>query len=48
MVKKETKYLGTGRRCEKCLLPIEQNMKRTSNGHAKCFPDLPVLREEGW
>lgn len=36
----------TGRRCSKCYKPVEQNMKRTRDGHALCYPDQPVLRED--
>lgn len=35
---------STGRRCDKCNKPVEQNMKRTRDGHAPCFPDQPVIR----
>lgn len=35
----------TGRRCERCEKPVEQNQKRTRKGHADCNPELPVLRE---
>lgn len=44
----ETKVMGTGRRCEKCFKPIEQNRKRTKSGHPKCFPELPVIVEGGY
>ena len=43
---KDTRHsMGTGRRCEKCLGPVNQNMKRTKQGHAVCFPTEPVLIE---
>lgn len=36
----------TGRRCEKCNGTVEQNMKRTREGHATCYPNRPVIRED--
>jgi hypothetical protein len=35
----------TGSRCKACEKPVEENMKRTREGHAMCFPDQPVLRK---